>query len=281
MADQPLQPGIPSGAPTVETIPQGEGSGRPKPPDLDLGSALAKSQPLAWPTTGAAVPSAAPSQASSPPKPLFGGNVGKKLRRDGLVAGSPEAKEADRAKDRERKRIANALKRAAMQPPPLPSVPPEGKNPSDLDPIPTPAASGSADIVSPGLEAGLPTVPWQPDTLRPLLEQLVEAAEESRVAHFLARCADAGLTGKLVREIEADARFPKAAKVLLCRALPRLSAKYLNKIGLSSEYEDELACIGAVLLIVQNDRKLESRLVELIEAAKAKTTPAEPSQAHA
>ena len=73
----------------------------------------------------------------------------------------------------------------------------------------------------------------------------------------------------LIKEIEADAGFPKAAVLLLKRSLPRLAAKWLNKAGISSEYQDELACVTAVLLIVQHDRKLSGKLDELISLKRA------------
>ena len=222
----------------------------------------------------------APDAGPAPRLP-FGGNVGRKSRADGLKPGSPEAKEADRAKDRERKRLANAAKRAATPPPPLPSAPAGQSDRAftsaatgalGANPPPPDSVGGNAGV--PSADSGVAPVAWQPDSLKPLIEQLIEAAEAGRVGNFVSKCAEAGLTGKLVREIEVDAHFPKAAKFLLCRSLPRLSAKYLNQLGLSSEYEDELACVGAVLLIVQNDRKLDSRLVELIEASKPKPAPA-------
>lgn len=74
---------------------------------------------------------------------------------------------------------------------------------------------------------------------------------------------------KLIKEIEADAHFPKSAKVILKNALPRLAAKWLNKSGISAEYQDEVACVTALLLIVQHDRKMSGKLDELIAIARA------------
>lgn len=111
-------------------------------------------------------------------------------------------------------------------------------------------------------------MPWQPDTLSGIVEELLAAAEQNRVGAFLARCQEAKITGKLLQEIERDAQFPKGAKVLLKQSIPRVIAKYLNKAGVSAEYQDELAIITALLLIVQNNRSMNKRFDEVIEAQK-------------
>lgn len=85
------------------------------------------------------------------------------------------------------------------------------------------------------------------------------------MAQFAAKCKEAGIMGRLFVEMERDVHFPKAAVVLLRRSLPRLAAKYLNKAGLSSEYCDELSVITALLLIVKNDRSVNSKLDAWLE----------------
>lgn len=212
----------------------------------------------------------APVVSASQSAPLFGGHRGGKIRADGLPAGSLAAKEADRRKDRERKARAAAAK---AEPPPLPSA-----VPGVAGAPPSPAAAQLLDLASQVSGEGAP-VPWQPDSLRPLFEQLIEAAEESRVGNFIRKCSEAGLTGKLVKEIQEDAHFPKPAKVLLCRSLPRLAAKLMNKSGLSAEYEDEVAVVSALLLVVQNDWKLANRLEEVIAANKAEGRAKEAKEA--
>lgn len=102
---------------------------------------------------------------------------------------------------------------------------------------------------------------------------MIEAAEAGRVGSFVSRCTEIGVTGKLLKEIEADAGFPKAAKLLLCRALPKLAAKWLNKSGLSAEYEDEVAVVSALVLIMSNDRKLTARLDAVIAELKKPEPP--------
>jgi hypothetical protein len=116
-------------------------------------------------------------------------------------------------------------------------------------------------------------VPWQADTLKPLVEKLLTAAEEGRVAQYAAKCKQLGDMPKLVKEIQDDAQFPAAAKVLLATSLPRLAAKWMNKSGISAEYQDEVACVTAILLIIQHDRKTSAKLDKLIEQTKPAKAP--------
>lgn len=93
------------------------------------------------------------------------------------------------------------------------------------------------------------------------------------MAQFAAKCKQLGDMPKLVKEIQADAQFPKTAKVLLVTSLPRLAAKWLNKAGISAEYQDELACVTAVLIIVKHDRETSAKLDKLILQIKKPTVP--------
>lgn len=137
-----------------------------------------------------------------------------------------------------------------------------------------PLAGDAGGATTPPME---PTaVPWQPETLSNLLGELLDAAEQNRVGAFVAKCEEAKLLPALIKEIERDASFPKTAKVLLKQSLPRVAAKWLNKSGVSAEFQDELACVTAVLLIVQHDRKLTEKLDELIASQKPKETPKHP-----
>jgi hypothetical protein len=188
-----------------------------------------------------------------------------------LPPGSPEAKEADRKKDLQRKRLARETAAAVAEPAPLPSLATPGPGPGPASPPPVAP-------VQPGQEP--PPVPWQADTLVSLVDQLIEAAEENRVGGYLAACAEAGLTGKLVKQIEEDAHFPKTAKVLLKQSLPRLAAKWLNRAGLSAEWQEEISVLTALILIVQHDRKTRARFNELLEEIrKQKKKDPEPAAA--
>lgn len=120
-----------------------------------------------------------------------------------------------------------------------------------------------------------PPVPWQPELLSELINELLEAAEDGCVAMYVGKCEAAGLMPKVIEEIERDARFPKVAKIMLKRSLPRLACKWLNASGVSAEYQVELELVTAMLLLIQHQRKVVSKLDELI----AKLKPVEPKPA--
>lgn len=121
------------------------------------------------------------------------------------------------------------------------------------------------------------TLPWEPELIADLLTELIDAAEENRVAQYIAQCKEAKLLPKLCKEIEDDAYFPKLSKKVLSRSLPRLAAKYLNKTGVSAEFQDEVATFTAVLLILWSDRQLAKRLAEYADKAKQIAEPPKPA----
>lgn len=64
------------------------------------------------------------------------------------------------------------------------------------------------------------------------------------------------------------------AKALLKSSIPRLAAKWLNRTGISAEYQDELAVLTAVILIVKQGSSVNAHFEELVlEMKKAKATP--------
>lgn len=105
------------------------------------------------------------------------------------------------------------------------------------------------------------------------MDELVEAAEENRVGNYIARCAEAGLTPKLCKELEADAHFPKVAKTLLKHSIPRLAAKWLNRAGLSAEWQEEISVLTAIILIIKQQAKVNARLEEVILQSKQPQQP--------
>src|SRR4051812_5498640 len=114
------------------------------------------------------VPLAASAQQSVP---KFGGNRGGKARTDGLAPGSPEALEADKKKDRERKQAARKTISVA-EPPALPAAGQKGVY--SVPPSPGSAVPGTSGPVA---QAAPAPVPWQPETLKPLFDQLVATCE--------------------------------------------------------------------------------------------------------
>lgn len=212
------------------------------------------------PPTGTSA-AATPVVVSEPPPGEYGGNSsGRALRRFKHPPDTPEGQAERRAADAERKRRQRQLKEP--EPPALPSAAPR---PDQTEmPSAAPALDRGAVPSSSTLSVEPEPLPWQADTLKDLIGELLDAAEQNRVAQFLEKCREAGLVGQLIKEVERDAYFPKTAKLLLKNALPRLAAKYLNKAGFSAEYRDELACVTAVLLIIKHDRSLSQRLDEMI-----------------
>ncbi|MGC3958121.1 MAG: hypothetical protein QM813_09345 [Verrucomicrobiota bacterium] len=195
------------------------------------------------------------------------------------VEGQDERRKHDTLRKAGRREAAKAVAATLDRPAPLPPVT------TLLPGQPTPPAGDpSSGVPGPALTPGdePPAVPWKPELLTDLVSELLDAAEEGRVGQFVAKCEEAGITGKLLKEIETDARFPKLAKIMLKRSLPRLAAKWLNRSGVSAEYQDELEVVTALLLMVQSDRKNSAKLDELIEQrrqeAKKRETPPTPAE---
>jgi len=231
--------------------------------------------PQPAPGQSGAVSAPAPGVVPVPTSPAqYGGRPsGRPLTKFQFDANTPEGKEERRKADADRKAAARAVASQVAEPPPLPSALPRVGNS-------TPALNG-VQILGVANPSEPAPVLWQPDTLNDLVGELLDAAEDNRVSNFVGRCQEAGLMGKLVKEIESDARFPKTAKLLFKRALPRLAAKWLNKAGISAENQDELELITALLLIVQHDRKTSKKLDELIDKVKEEKAKAAEAAAAA
>jgi hypothetical protein len=115
---------------------------------------------------------------------LFGGHKGGgKKRRDGLVAGSPEAIAADKAADAKRKRDARAEKKAAEVPAALPSRVASAENPAAALVFDSPAMPDTVDVVPPvAAPLGLPPtfVPWHTRLLEKPAKLLAKILDRTR-----------------------------------------------------------------------------------------------------
>ena len=206
--------------------------------------------------------------------PAFGGNRGGKKRADGLPPGSPQALAADKEKDRLRKQALREAAAKLAEPPPLPSAIPGLANPT------APASPGEvpgADAASP------PPIPWEPALIREFTDELIEAAEDGRVQKITGKAREARIPERVVKEISNDAHYPASAKKSLQISTPRVTAKWLNKAGVSAEYADELAFVTSLGAIFIQGRKLSQKLDKLIELANQPqpapaSTPATPGQ---
>jgi len=188
--------------------------------------------------------------------PLFGGKRGGKERRDGLVPGSPEALEADRKKDRDRKAAARAVAAKMVEPPPLPPAAPG----MVAAPVPPPAGQSPLSVNS-GVEA---VASWTADDLREVFEELVPATEEELTGRLTKKAQTANLPEKLVKEIGKDSAWSATTKKALVIGGSSVSAKYLNKSGISSEYKAEVVLALALTRIATSHLKTSRRLDALI-----------------
>ena len=216
------------------------------------------------PTTGASAPNPPPSPASQPPSAdaatLAAKHGGKASRRaDGLPIGSEAARQADLAKDRERKR-RKALERAGKAPlsaPPLVAEPAAGEPPPPLD--------------------GAAVVPWNSDILRPLFEQGVPLCEAWTVKKLSEKASAAHLAPELVAEVEKGAAWNPLAKQQIVEGGAATAAKWLNTSGVSAEHADELRFFGGVLAVLAGYRTIAAKLDEMAKTAKPTAPPHEPT----
>jgi hypothetical protein len=208
---------------------------------------------------------AAPGSSAKTLAPQFGGLRSARKRRDGLVPGSPEALEADRQKDADRKKIARAStrpKEPKADPPPIPSA--NGQ---------TQTTAGTLDLLPVG--EGAPPVPWKADDIRPLSDELIDTTDAACAKQIHDKAAKALLPAVLVDKITTDAAWDPTAKTALKQSAPELAAKWLNKSGISAEYKHELVTASAILRIGAGHMKVCKRLDQLI--ANANPTAAQPA----
>jgi hypothetical protein len=230
-------------------------------------------------TTGSTSPQTSASGASGnlggkPPPGIpaassvaaFGGNRGGKPRKDGLVPGSPEAEAADKAIDAERKRQARAAQKLA-DPPPLPSAPANGSGPV----APPINGAGALPGAAPGVQSD--AVPWDPAALRPLLEELIEGAEQSRVHKRLERAKAVGLPDRTVKELASGATYPAAAKRALALSGSNGTAKLMNSLGVSGKYSDVAIAVTALTAIAVSNKRSDAKFEEMIAEFKKAQGP--------
>ena len=225
--------------------------------------------PVAAP--GVAVPPghvAAPVHAKSS-VPLFGGNASGKKRADGLKPGSPEAIAADKERDAKRKRDERAAARAAAEPAALPSAAP-------VSPGASPAASLPVDFGATVTAAAV--VAWEAEKLAPLTSQLIGLVEDIDVGSFTKVARAGELPEKVVKKIEADSHWPRAGKMMLERAAPKLAAKWMNQTGVSAAYQDEMELMAGLSAVIVSRQKLMKELRELVAQFKAESGKAESAK---
>jgi hypothetical protein len=210
-----------------------------------------------------------PGSAAKVTAPKFGGLRGGKGRKDGLVPGTPEAVEADRKRDAERKR-----KERQPDPAPLPGAarPPEGV-------FCSPSAPGDALAAVPGPE-GAPVVPWDAAQLKDVFGLLIPAAEELSLAQVRGKCQKARLPVEVIREIEADCKWKDQTRKGFEFSGPRVAAKWLNRFGVPSGTQDEIVFLTCAAIVLKSHIQVLKRLDELAAKANVPTskTPETPPE---
>lgn len=121
-----------------------------------------------------------------------------------------------------------------------------------------------------------PVVPWDASTVQPIVEQFLPAAEKLMANQITRRARKARLPAEIVKEIEADAQWPADAKKALQLNTANVTAKWLNKLGVSAEHEPEIAFLTALSRVAGGHVLLLRRLDKLI--ALANVQPAKPGE---
>lgn len=109
-------------------------------------------------------------------------------------------------------------------------------------------------------------VPWEPSTLKPIFDQLIPSVESMTVKQITSRAAKAKLSKELVAEIEKDAQWAAPARKAIEVTAPRITAKWLNKTGVSAEHQDEIVFGTAIATITASHVMLLNKLDKMIEA---------------
>lgn len=184
--------------------------------------------------------------------PLFGGHRGGgKKRKDGLPAGSPEAKEADRKKDRERKVESRSAKKSAALPPPLPGVLASNKNPA----APLAGSSSALPVSLPGVAgAAAPLfVAWSQKLLERPAKLVTKIADRVRCWSLMKKIRQLGLTPDQEKEIAADLKWRDDVTADFNSALAECATIELNKRrvpGSENSHWLNLAMCGGEMALV-------------------------------
>lgn len=225
--------------------------------------------------------------ANSAPAAFGGHRGGGKKRTDGLVAGSPEAIEADKKKDRDRKNSLRAAKQAAPLPPPLPGAAAPGAGPA------APLADGAAPV--PGAVAGAAIVaaplfvPWSQKLLEKPARLLTKILDRLQVWSLMRHVRKLELTPAQEKEIEADFKWKEEVTADFSLALADCATVELNKrrvAGSQNSHWFNLAMSGGEMVMchMQSLDRLEKMLLAkkaaLTEEIKSATATSPANTAH-
>ena len=127
-----------------------------------------------------------------------------------------------------------------------------------------------------------PAIPWDPEQLKPLFDELIDGAEESRVLKFTKAAEAASLPARLVKEISTDAKYSPSMKRAISYTAPRVMADAANSLGISGKYSNVGVLVTAMVAERVRSSRLMARLEKLVAENKAQAAtvtrpaPAEP-----
>lgn len=234
-----------------------------KTPDASGASRGSIVEPLENGKVASAPSNAAAGNGGAPSAKDFGGNPSGRKSKFAFPAGTPQGDEERRAADRDRKRRNRDEAARVAEPPVLPAA-----APGALGDVPAKAGGQVPDVLAPG-DSSAPVIPWTPELLAEFTTEIVNACEASRQNSLSELAKEGGLPEKVVRKIFDDAKYPAASKRTMQLAAPKVTAKLLNKTGVSAEHADIIAFVGAAILIWKDGRSLKSDVLELIEKNNA------------
>jgi hypothetical protein len=195
-----------------------------------------------------------------------GGLPNGKAGVDGTVPGTDEHAAARRKAERERKAKWRA-KKAAENPPALPTVLPG----SDA---PTPGQASPPPLVqAPGVVSDF--VPWDVEPLREIAGEVVSLVEQAQVARQTTKAFKAGLPKAMIAEVEKNSRVNPAIKVTIAKTGPPEICKAFESAGISGKWQNLTLLFAAAGAWFAASRKASADTDRMIAEFKGPQPPEE------
>jgi len=112
--------------------------------------------------------------------------------------------------------------------------------------------------------------------LRGPVKRIIDSVEKATIADLkdeAAKANDKALVSQLSAKIDRDAPWNHASKGTLEECLPNVVAKGLNRLGISSEYSDEVLSAVAAFEIGASYSSLKEELKKMIVEFNAQQQP--------
>lgn len=108
---------------------------------------------------------------------------------------------------------------------------------------------------------------------------LFDCGEGAAVLKFRSKCQMARISPPIIAEMETAITGQERTKRGIKASLPKVAAKWLNKMSVPSGYADEIVLVTCLGMYVKNYVAVMKRLDELIEATNVKPDkPAKPAE---